>query len=273
MKKRIFLMPVLMVIIMGISAFTSGTKQQKSIDDYNADLTRIQTQIRASYNSIATNGANQAFTILRENLVSFAIFANNVDSVSNLSNALGFIADEFDELAVSYVELAGMTSGIETNATAELAKIVEAKEECHAILLQINQEVADLVEDSSEFVTLIQLFPDNPQYPIDLAATTSILNSKRSIQHSFVLADNKIGELTIEITEFYNSLLTLLYALNWNGEVYATAAESIRLRQTVLALEEGLEDLEDLDSLTDNIVNSWNTVNGIVDDIDGLGGK
>lgn len=271
MNRKLFLLPLLVAFLLVITGFSPTVNQQKSAKDYADDLSEIKTVITASYNSIATYGAEDAFLILRENLYSFNEFANNVESVDDLGSALGFIATEFDALAQSYANLARLTGDIEQNATTQKGIIEDAKERASVLYEQIDADVQQLVDDSAELEILIQLYPDNNQYPIDLAATKSELNSKRSTHRSFGLAVIKIDELYVTIEDFYNSLLTLLYAIDRNEDVYLAASEAIRVKQTLLSLEEGLEELEDLDALTNDIVDSWDTLNGIVDEIDDLG--
>lgn len=271
MNRKFVSIPLLVFVLIMITSFTPTYDQQKSTKDYSDDLNQIKISIQTSYNSIATYGADDAFLILRENLYSFGEFANNVQNLDDLAEALGFIATEFDELAQSYANLATLSDDIEQNATVQKANIEKAKDDAFELLSQINADVDQLVSDSSDLETLIQLYPNNMQYPIDLSATKSELNSKRSTQKSFQLATVKIDELYVTIDEFYQSLLLLLYAIDRNEDVYLAASEAIRTKQTLLSLEEGLAELEDLDLLTNDIVDSWDTLNNIVDEIDGLG--
>lgn len=270
MLYKISYIPLLLLLFFSATAANTEKAAQQSALLYNQELVDIKAKLTSANNSIASYGAGDIYTKLEANLARFKTFAQNMQSVPNLVDALKYLSDELNVLADNFREIANMAPGIEDNANLQLTYAKEAQTRCKEVVALLQNDVAVLEEEIHDLETQIILTSD-PTLKGKLIVTKkekeSVLNSRKSELIAFEKADVKISEIVDLLEKVVSDLAILLHAINSNANVYDAAAGTVMTYLTLSSLTEGLEPLEDLTGITDDLIGSWDTLNGIVSDL------
>lgn len=276
MKIKILSITLLFVLLISTSFEPDIPKSGVSYAD---ELVEIKTEVRTAYMSIATYNSEEIFTILRYNVKRFDDFFANLQNVNNIYDALSFIIIELQELANSYGIIASLREDIQENAIFNLQVVDDAKNKCILLTGNLSDEIDSLNLLILQTDSLLQITINQDSINIlnaDKSAYQSILNSTESRQNTFQNAVVKIEELQTNLENFVVSLNLLLYTLDLNVVVYDEVVDALRVIKEYSTLTEGLVELGDLSSLTIDIIDSWDDLNTIVNEIDNLyfgGGK
>lgn len=272
MKLKFITLSVFFIFLITTS-FEPDVPVDTKASNYNIVLEDLKNQTVEAYNSIATYKAEEIFTVLSYNVKRFENFYENLQNLDNIFDALSLIISELEELRDGYALIANYRTDIENNLDNKLEVVSNTILECDNTILEIEAEIEQLNLDIAELDSLIENETNSNQqalYESDRNAKLSVLNSTTSIKNTFVEADTIFTQLFEDLTIFADQLRLLMNVMTNNVTVYDAVIDALKSNLVYSTLTNELLALQNLTGLTDDIIDSWQDLDDIVNQINNL---
>ncbi len=262
MKQKMTILPFVIILL----TITSFINKHNSSNDYMDDYEQFITIINESFENASTYGAHDVFLTLEFNVASINAFNENVDGLPDLSSALEYIADEFEDIAESYQNIDTMS--VLKNTKEQVDKVKKVVIDCDSVIKKLQKNMWAIRLEIQEIDQELIMYPDSIELKVLKEEKENLFSIEETKKIIFDSTFDEFKKLSEDFENYNNAFITLLLTLDSNSKMYIEAANLARITTTTIKqLETTLKKLENTNELADNVVKYWNRIDGIIKDI------
>lgn len=258
---------LVVIILLGFFASVIFSVESETPETGNIVKT-IGREVVDSAREISTLKADEVLLLIKENLKALDDIASRVDKLKNSSKSdadLNAVVKDLKQMADNYRKIADMKDEIRGGLLKRLNSIDDSINEAQGKMRDERVEINSLKESLNNVSYEIKDPEKREIRQKSLESQIKSAEQRLSMWESFIKKLDSIRQASDSIT---NEIDKLVFILAENADVYQSAYETFQLASDIYESISYFSELIDLDTLSESLVNSWDKLSDMIDQLD-----